>query len=125
MAITLTKDQAFWAQLGLARNNPRLYKTWRDWLHFLEVTPCWELHAGLSDYFGCSESVEKLWIEWKESVDLKLSVEIVEARREAAIKRTWQDADGMPKRFEWLMGAEFWEDERDGLSEPGFDRKGS
>ena len=110
MAVTLTKEQAFWAQLDLAQRNRRLYKTWHDWLHFLLVTPYWELHAGLKDYFGCSEKIEVLWIDYKRAIDLHLPSEVVQSRLETAIKETWEEPGGMPARFEWLMGPEFWEE---------------
>ena len=108
MAITLTKEQAFWAQVDLANKNFRLYKTWYDWIHFLDVTPWWELSAGLVDYFGCSSRIESLWIDWKQAVDMKFEPEIVQLRREAAIKATWQDENGMPERFKHFMQDEYW-----------------
>jgi hypothetical protein len=108
MSITLTKEQAFWAQLDLANKNFRLYKTWVDWQHFLDVTPWWELSAGLVHYFGCSLRTEGLWVDWKQAVDMKFEPEIVQLRLEAAIKETWVEESGMPERFKHFMQDEYW-----------------
>lgn len=109
MALTITKEQAFWAQIGLAKNNPHLYKTWHDWMHFLGNSDWWMLRGGLVEYFGCSERIADLWIDWARAVSVKEEAVTVQEKLDAALKSTWQDDGGIPKRFEQYMEPEYWE----------------
>jgi len=100
-------NQMFWETVNLAQCNPRLYKTWRDWMRYLRVTPWYELEHGLKGYFGCSQEQSDAWTDWRRSVELNDERILIDAKLAVAQKLTWEGK--FPSRFQWLMD-EGWED---------------
>jgi hypothetical protein len=101
-------NKMFWQEVGLARRNPRLYKTWKDWVHYLEVTPFYELAHGLKGYFGASDEQVRAWEDFAQSRDAKDDEIVIQAKLAFAQKATWENGR-LPSRFEWLLD-EGWED---------------
>ena len=57
-------NDAFWQLVCWAKGSPRLYEAVCDFMHFVRVTPWYEMQQVLDGYFGFRREVGVLWIEY-------------------------------------------------------------